>query len=77
MSDAGDEIEVDAPPVEVEVEAKEAPKGKLSVEDALQVNVISKQPGSILKLLSTNSKCSKTHWCMMGLPVVSANAPRL
>lgn len=35
MSDAGDEIQVDAPVVEVE--AKEAPKGKLSVEDALQV----------------------------------------
>ena len=38
MSDAGDEIQVDAP-VEVEVEAKEAPKGKLSVEEALQVCV--------------------------------------
>ena len=36
MSDAGDEIQVDAP-VEVEVEAKEAPKGKLSLEEALQV----------------------------------------
>ena len=35
MSDAGDEIQVDAP-AEVEV-APEAPKGKLSVEDALQV----------------------------------------
>ena len=35
MSDAGDEIQVDAP-AEVEV-AAEAPKGKLSVEDALQV----------------------------------------
>jgi len=35
MSDAGDDIPVD-PPVEVEVPA-EAPKGKLSVEDALQV----------------------------------------
>ena len=35
MSDASDEIQVDAP---VEVEAPtEAPKGKLSVEDALQV----------------------------------------
>ena len=36
MSDAGDEIQVDAP-VEVEVEAKEPPKGKMSVEDALKV----------------------------------------
>ena len=37
MSDAGDEIQVDAP-AEVEV-AAEAPKGKLSVEDALQVRL--------------------------------------
>ena len=37
MSDAGDDILVDSEaPVEVEV-ATEAPKGKLSVEDALQV----------------------------------------
>ena len=36
MSDAGDEIQVDAPAAEVEV-STEAPKGKLSVEDALQV----------------------------------------
>lgn len=39
MSDAGDErdeIEVEAPAAEVEVSA-EAPKGKMSVEDALQV----------------------------------------
>ena len=35
MSDASDEIQVDAP-AEVEAPA-EAPKGKLSVEDALQV----------------------------------------
>lgn len=34
MSDAGDEIQVDVP---VEVEAKEVPKGKMSVEEALQV----------------------------------------
>ena len=34
MSDAGDEVQVDAPEVEV---TAEAPKGKLSVEDALQV----------------------------------------
>jgi len=36
MSDAGDDIQVDAP-AEVEV-STEAPKGKLSVEDALQVS---------------------------------------
>jgi len=39
MSDAGDEIQVDAPAAEVEV-AVEAPKGKLSVEDALQVSFL-------------------------------------
>jgi hypothetical protein len=37
MSDAGDEIQVEAPEVEV---TAEAPKGKLSVEDALQVNTV-------------------------------------
>ena len=36
MSDAGDEIQVDAS-AEVEV-TTEAPKGKMSVEDALQVS---------------------------------------
>ena len=36
MSDAGDEIPVAEAPVEVAV-ADVAPKGKLSVEDALQV----------------------------------------
>lgn len=37
MSDAGDEIKVDEAPV-AEIDATtEAPKGKLSVEDALQV----------------------------------------
>ena len=39
MSDAGDEIQVDAPAAEVEV-STEAPKGKMSVEDALQVRTI-------------------------------------
>jgi small subunit ribosomal protein S12e len=34
MSDAGDDIQVDAPAAEVEV--SEAPKGKLSLEEALQ-----------------------------------------
>ena len=38
MSDAGDDILVEAPAA-VEV-AAEAPKGKLSVEDALQVGFI-------------------------------------
>jgi small subunit ribosomal protein S12e len=37
MSDAGDEIPVEAPEVDVAAEAP-APKGKLSVEDALQVS---------------------------------------
>lgn len=44
MSDAGDAPEVD-PPAEVEV-AQEAPKGKMSVEDALQVS--SYNPDTIL-----------------------------
>jgi hypothetical protein len=35
MSDAGDEIPVEAPAVEITADA--VPKGKLSVEDALQV----------------------------------------
>ena len=52
MSDAGDEIKVD----EVEQEVAEAPKGKLSLEDALQVRVISSAPQRyFLKFLS----CSK------------------
>lgn len=40
MSDAGDDIPVDAAEAEAEVEvtATDAPKGKLSVEDALQVS---------------------------------------
>lgn len=44
MSDAGDEIQVEAPVAEVEV-STEAPKGKLSVEDALQVrgNLLTRQ----------------------------------
>ena len=39
MSDAGDEIQVEAPEVEV---TAEAPKGKLSVEEALQVSFLSR-----------------------------------
>ena len=40
MSETGDDIPIDENPVEeqVEVTATDAPKGKLSVEDALQVN---------------------------------------
>ena len=38
MSDAGDKIQVEAPEVEVTTEA--APKGKMSVEDALQVSFV-------------------------------------
>ena len=34
MSDAGDDIQVEAPEAEVAVEA---PKGKLTIEEALQV----------------------------------------
>jgi hypothetical protein len=37
MSDAGDKVEVDVDAPEVP-EATEAPKGKLSVEEALEVN---------------------------------------
>ena len=38
MSEAGDDIPIEAPEEEqVEVTATDAPKGKLSVEDALQV----------------------------------------
>ena len=36
MSDAGDNVEVEAAEVEV-AEVSEAPKGKLSVEEALEV----------------------------------------
>lgn len=38
MSDAGDEIQVEAP-AEVEAVVTDAPKGKLSLEDALQVSL--------------------------------------
>lgn len=46
MSEAGDDIPVDAPEVEVEV-TTEAPKGKLTVEEALQVRIQShRRPGN-------------------------------
>lgn len=38
MSDAGDDIPIEEPAQEVV--ASEAPKGKMSVEDALQVRII-------------------------------------
>jgi small subunit ribosomal protein S12e len=53
MSDAGDDVQVDAAP-EVEVAAETAPKGKLSVEDALQVRLPSSLPRLALTL-----NCSK------------------
>ena len=54
MSDASDEIQVDAP---AEVEAPtEAPKGKLSVEDALQVLVY--YTNSLYRLINT-ALCSQ------------------
>ena len=42
MSEAGDDIQIEEAPQEeqVEVTATEAPKGKLSVEEALQVSSI-------------------------------------
>ena len=40
MSDAGDEFPVETPAVEVTADA--VPKGKLSVEDALQVRFFQK-----------------------------------
>lgn len=38
MSDAGDNVEVEATEEVAEAEVSEAPKGKLSVEEALEVN---------------------------------------
>lgn len=55
MSDASDEIQVDAP-AEVEAPA-EAPKGKLSVEDALQVRVYIGTVRS--SVINYSSRCSK------------------
>ena len=52
MSDAGDDIPVDAP---AEVETTEAPKGKLSIEDALQV----RHHHDLETLLSLTNQCSK------------------
>lgn len=78
MSDAGDEIQVDAP-VEVEVEAKEAPKGKLSVEEALQVCVyfptqyipssteVVRQTASAEKCLGARWACARSSRVCQGL----------
>ena len=51
MSDAGDDIPVDSEaPAVVEV-AAEAPKGKLSVEDALQVGSLSMHKLNLLLII--------------------------
>ena len=50
MSDAGDEIQVEAAAVEVEATTAEAPKGKMSLEDALQV--------CLRTVYDVNEKCS-------------------
>ena len=58
MSDAGDDIPTEVPVDEqVEVTATDAPKGKLSVEEALQVRLNLSEPlGSKLTILSCCSK---------------------
>ncbi len=54
MSDAGDDVEVqDSAPVEIS--AADVPKGKMSVEDALQVRPID---ACSIHILTTKS-CSK------------------
>ena len=72
MSDAGDEIQVDVP-VEVEV-STDAPKGKLSLEDALQVCKCDLQIMVNHSLIC--SKFSKMPLSMMALLVVCVNAQR-
>ena len=58
MSEAGDDIPIEAPEEEqVEVTATDAPKGKLSVEDALQVCFKYSALPSLT--LITPSHCSK------------------
>ena len=52
MSDAGDDIQVDAPVEEV---AAEAPKGKLSVEEALQVHSILLSTDALTEFRSSKS----------------------
>lgn len=70
MSDAGDEIQVDAPAAEVEV--SEAPKGKMSVEDALQVCAATSLAGDqTLTNHFTNAaspqKCARPRWARTGV----------
>lgn len=55
MSDAGDEINVEEAAPEVE-ESSTAPKGKLSVEDALQVSL-----SLVLVLLPPDEKSDNLH----------------
>ena len=49
MSDAGDDIPVEEVAVEAEP-ASDAPKGKLSVEDALQVRYPFRSPPTVFSL---------------------------
>ena len=59
MSEAGDDIPIEAPEEEqVEVTATDAPKGKLSVEEALQVRL--KYPASSSLKLTIPSFYSKS-----------------
>ena len=59
MSDAGDDIPIEETPEEqVEVTATDAPKGKLSVEEALQVR--SKYYTFSGSKFTTPSRCSKS-----------------
>ena len=58
MSDAGDDIPIEAPEEQVEVTAADAPKGKLSVEEALQVR--SECFASTSLILMISSCCSKS-----------------
>jgi hypothetical protein len=63
MSDAGDEIQVEAP--EVEVTAEPAAKGKLTVEDALQVGFcVVRSPVPLNQTIFTASteKCPCPRW---------------
>jgi hypothetical protein len=59
MSEAGDDIPIEAPEEEqVEVTATDAPKGKLTVEEALQVRFEYSAPPS--PKFTTPSRCSKS-----------------
>ena len=59
MSEAGDDIPIEAPEEEqVEVTATDAPKGKLTVEEALQVRLKCFVPPG--PTLTISSRCSKS-----------------